>query len=179
MVKTDCELCWKQLSNFMTGQTSVHVRTYVQRMINILSRANSLLGLGRSKSHSHFFLFFLPNMFKPVGETTSSEFMDFNLFCQFSPFWRQIITHSSLIIATLRLQKHMASLQNGCVSRCYWLIEMHLILNDQCPSEHFLVWCPNDRAAVTACFLMLVLWATYPHTITSSRSLMSALQVNL
>lgn len=57
MAKTDCELCWKQLSNFMTGQTSVHVRTYVQRMINILSRANSLLGLGRSKSHSRFFFF--------------------------------------------------------------------------------------------------------------------------
>ena len=46
-----------------------------------------------------------------------------------------------------RRQKHMARHQNGCASRCYWLIETHLILNDQCPSEHFLVWCLNDRAA--------------------------------
>lgn len=128
------------------------------KMIRLSSHANSHLRFGPFKV-----------TFKNLKFSSQNESF------LFSPFWKQITTHPSLITTTLRLRKHMACHQNGCASRCYWLIEMHLILNDYCPSEHFLVWCPNDRAAVTACFLMLVLWATHPHTITSSRSTTPAL----
>lgn len=66
-------------------------------------------------------------MFRPVGEISSSEVIDFDLSCYI------LATDSQTSISRHRhfkVVKHMANKQNGCMSRCYWLIEMHLILND-------------------------------------------------
>lgn len=126
--------------------------------------ANFWFSLSLSMSYSsHIQLSFFPSH---ICSNVSTESIDFNLLCQFSSFLQHITTHASLDTATLRFQNIWRSQLCCCVSRCYWLIKMHLFLNDLCLLEHFLLWCPNDQAAKTACFHLLVLWTTYPHTIT-------------
>lgn len=66
-------------------------------------------------------------MFKPVGETSSSEVIDLDL----SRYTLATDSHTSIFRHHhFEVVKHMVNNQNGGVSRCYWLIEMHLILND-------------------------------------------------
>lgn len=66
-------------------------------------------------------------MFKPVGETSSLEIIDLDLSC----YNLATDSHTSIFhYHHFEVVKHMANNQNDYVSRCYWLIEMHLILND-------------------------------------------------